>query len=273
MKKLLIKGLKITVCLYIIVCTLLYFFQEKLIFFPEKLAPDYRFAFSQPFEEINVNAPDGVSLHNILFKARQSKGVIFYLHGNMGSLRSWGKVAQLYLSMDYDVFMPDYRGYGKSKGSIDSEMQFYADMQADYNTLKKQYPENQIIVLGYSIGTGPAANLAAANNPKMLILQAPYYNLKDMMGKRFPIVPTFLLKYKFDTAAGIQNCRMPVTIFHGDADEIIYYGSSLKLQTHFKSSDTLITLHAQKHNGMTDNPEYVDAISKILGYNNGSPTN
>ena len=53
-------------------------------------------------------------------------------------------------------------------------------------------------------------------------------------------------------------------IFHGDVDEVIYYQSSLKLRALLKKSDTLITLHAQGHNGITDNPDYQNAINKIL---------
>lgn len=57
---------------------------------------------------------------------------------------------------------------------------------------------------------------------------------------------------------------MPVVIFHGDRDQVIYYGSSLKLQKEFKKQDTLITLAGQGHNGMTENPDYQTAIQNIL---------
>lgn len=57
---------------------------------------------------------------------------------------------------------------------------------------------------------------------------------------------------------------MPVVIFHGNADEVIYYNSSIKLKKLFKNSDTLIILNHQGHNGMTDNPDYLQEIKKIL---------
>ena len=57
---------------------------------------------------------------------------------------------------------------------------------------------------------------------------------------------------------------MPVVIFHGDQDEVIYYGSSLKLQKEFKKQDTLITLVGQSHNGITENTEYITAIQMVL---------
>ena len=95
--------------------------------------------------------------------------------------------------------MIDYRGYGKSQGHINSEQQFLEDVQLAYDFVKKRYPENKIIVLGYSIGTGAAANVTANNHPCLLILQAPYYSLTDMMRHKYSIIPTFILKYKFET--------------------------------------------------------------------------
>lgn len=250
--------------LYIIVCGLLFFFQEKLIFFPQKLEKDYRFNFTQNFEEVNIRTSDSKLLNGILFKADSSKGLIFYLHGNAGSLASWGGVAKTYTDLHYDVFMLDYRGYGKSGGSINSQGQLFQDVQTAYDKLKNKYEEDKIIVLGYSVGTGLAAELASANNPKLLILQAPYYSLTDMMRHDYPVIPTFILKYKFETDDYIKNCKMPIVIFHGDQDEVIYYGSSLKLKEEFKKQDTLITLVGQGHNGMTENQDYQTEIKKIL---------
>ncbi len=83
-----------------------------------------------------------------------------------------------------------------------------------------------IVILGYSMGTGTAARLAADNHPRQLILQAPYFSMKDMARYYYPMLPSFLLKYTFPTYRNIQRVTVPVTIFHGDNDEVIYYGSS-----------------------------------------------
>ena len=259
--------LKISVSLliiYISLCGLLYVFQEKFIFFPEKLDQNFKFSFEQNFEEVSVRTSDNILLHGILFKSDDSKGLIFYLHGNAGSLRSWGSAAKIYTDLNYDVFMLDYRGYGKSGGSISSQEQLYQDVQTAYTEMKKRYNEDKIIVIGYSIGTGPAARISSINSPKLLILQAPYYSLKDMMSHIYPIIPTFLLKYKFETNNYIKDCAMPIVIFHGNQDEVVYYNSSVKLEKLLKPGDKLVTLYGQGHNGMTDNPDYRNEIKKIL---------
>ena len=264
MKRVLLRVLQILLVLYVIICGLLFFFQEKLIFFPDKLDKKYKFKFDQTFEEINVRTKDQKLLSALLFKADSSKGLIFYLHGNAGSLNSWGGVAKTYTDLNYDVFMLDYRGYGKSDGTIKSQNQLFQDVQTAYDEMKKRYNESEIIVLGYSLGTGPATKLASTNKPKLLILQAPYYSFTDLMKHYYPIIPTFILKYKLSTNEYIRDCRMPIEIFHGTQDEVIYYGSSLKLKELFKNTDTLVTLIGQGHDGITDNPEYKTEIQKVL---------
>lgn len=194
-EKKLITILKIIAGLYIILCVGLYFFQENLIFFPQKIEKNYQFNFTQDFEELTFQASDGESLNGLLFKADNTKGLIFYLHGNAGLLRSWGNVASTYTDLNYDIFILDYRGYGKSEGNISSQIQLFEDNQMIYDEIKKKYREEDIIILGYSIGTGLASKLASDNEPKQLILQAPYYSLTDMMSQRFLFIPTFMLKY------------------------------------------------------------------------------
>ncbi|OQP65259.1 hypothetical protein A3860_16445 [Niastella vici] len=87
-----IKAIIIIAAVYFVICALLYVYQEKLIFFPQKLDKNYRFGFAQPFEELNLVTNDNTHLHGLLFKADSSKGLIFYLHGNGGALDSWGFV-------------------------------------------------------------------------------------------------------------------------------------------------------------------------------------
>lgn len=264
MKKRLINIIKVIVPLYITLCIGLYLFQENLIFFPQKLNKNHQFKFTENFEELTFKTSDNKSLNGLLFKSDSSKGLIFYLHGNGGSLSSWGNIADTYTDLNYDIFILDYRGYGKSEGKINSQTQLFEDNQMIYNELKKKYKEENMVILGYSIGTGLASKLASDNNPSQLILQAPYYSLTDMMRQKFPFIPTFILKYKFSTNKYLKKCQMPITIFHGDKDKVINYNSSLRLKEDFRDKANLITLKGQGHNGMTNNREYKQALKNTL---------
>jgi alpha-beta hydrolase superfamily lysophospholipase len=258
----------VLLALYLMVCIFFYFFQEKLIFYPTRLKTNYQFEFRERFQEVIIPTADGKKLHGLLFQAPVSKGLVFYLHGNAGTTDSWGQMAYVYTSLKYDVFILDYRGFGKSEGDIKSQSQFYEDVQAAYNQVKQAYNEKHIIIIGFSIGSASAAWLASKNNPGMLILQAPYYSLTDLMQhispRAYALLPPFVFKYKFTTYQFVENIQAPIVIFHGDRDEVIYYGSSLKLKKHLKPIDELVTLTGQRHNGINENPQYIRQLQKLL---------
>jgi pimeloyl-ACP methyl ester carboxylesterase len=238
--------------------------QVKFFFPGAALADNYVFNFFAKFSEIYLKGADSTQLHALLFKADSSKGVILYLKGNTGSVAQWGGAANVYTNLHYDLLMPDYRGYGKSHGTIKNEAQLYSDMQQAYNYLKRSYAENKIIVLGYSIGTGPAAYLAANNHPRLLILQAPYYSLPDAMYHLRPGFDTVNIAFHFNTWQYLKQTTAPIVIFHGDQDKMFYYGSSLKLQANFKPGDKLITLKGAGHPYMDRNVEYLDSLKSVL---------
>lgn len=263
-KKLIFRTLKILFVFYVGICSVLYLFQEKLIFFPTKLSGNYQFPFTQPFEEIFVETEDKERLHGLLFTVQKPRGLIFYLHGNAGALDSWGSISDIFTKLGYDMFLLDYRGYGKSSGTIRNQSQLFNDVQTVYDSLKHRYRESTMVVIGYSIGTGPATYLACRNQPKLLILQAPYFSLADLMKRHYPIIPTFLLKYKFQTNEYLRKCKSSAIIFHGDQDEVIDYNSSLRLTQLFKQGDTLITLKNQGHSGINENLQFQHALKEIL---------
>lgn len=254
----------IAVALYAAACGVLYFKQESLLFVPTRLPADYRFHFPDTFEERWLTAADGARLHGLLFKAPAAKGLVFYLHGNAGALDGWGEVASAYTDLQYDVFLLDYRGYGKSDGTITNQAQLLTDVQTAYQHLLAEYDESQIVILGYSIGTGPATWLAAQHHPKLLILQAPYFSMSDLAKHVYPFVPGFLLRYPLPTNELIRQVSAPIVLFHGDQDEVIYHGSSIKLNVLLKPSDRFVLLPGAGHSGMTDNPLYRRELAKLL---------
>ena len=238
--------------------------QEKMLFYPEVLPKNYSYNFPAKFKEYFIKVDKKTSLNGLLFSADSSKGLIFYLHGNAGSLASWGSAAEVYLKNKYDFFVLDYRGYGKSEGKITSEKQLYNDVQIVYDSLKARYQEKNIIIVGYSIGTGMAAHMASTNNPKLLILKAPYYNMADLAHQYIKILPAFMIRYKLKINKYITQVKCPVIIFHGNQDEVIYVGSSYKLKELFKPGDQLIILEGQKHNGINENVIYQKYLKEIL---------
>lgn len=241
----------------------IYFFQAKLIFFPEVLSPNYQYRFEHDFEEVNYQVGENVTIHALHFKAEKSEGIVFYSHGNAGSLANWGNVADIFLANNFDVLIYDYRGYGKSNGSV-SEANLYHDAIYIYEQLAKEYGEGHIVVYGRSIGTGIATKVASEFNPKQLILESPYYNLPDLAKKIFPVAPSFLLKYKLRNDQMISKVACPITIFHGTVDEVIYYKSSLKLEKLIKKGDKLVPIIGGHHNDLENFEAYRNELGNIL---------
>lgn len=251
--------------LYLCICGWFYFSQEKALFTGVKLKKDHVFSFSGQFEEKFIPMGDGVNLHGVLFKAKEPKGVILWFPGGRGMIDSIGLDAPFYTKMNYDLFVINFRGFGKSEGTIKSEKQFNQDMQTVYNFIKKDYGEDRIVIFGYSLGSGPAAALASANKPGMLILRAPYYSMTKITQKAIPYLPmALLLKYKFPIYELLQTTSCPVVVIHGDADNKIPIETSYRLKEHFKSTDRLLVLKGQGHNDFEKNPEYLQKLSEVL---------
>lgn len=264
MKKILLYISMGIVGIFLTLAFLLYFNQEKIIFFPTKTPSDFTYNFNSDFEEIYLTTPDSKKLHALYFKVDTPKGVVYYLHGNSGNLEGWGDVAQVYLDLNYNVFILDYRGFGKSEGQIENEEQFFQDAQLGYDFLKNNFAENQIVVVGYSIGTAPASFIAYKNSPQQLILNSPFYNLKTVAKRHYPFIPRFLLKYSFDNQYYVSQTNVPISIYHGNQDKVLFYEDHSKIKDKLKPTDRYITLENQGHQAMNENSVYREDLKTLL---------
>lgn len=129
--------------------------------------------------------------------------------------------------------MIDYRGFGKSRGKR-SESILYSDAQHLYKWLSKQYPENQIILYGRSYGSGIATRIASWNNPRMLILDSPYYSFWHLTRRYgFWLPLRWVLRYKIRTDQFMAKVECPVYLIHGTRDRLIPYAMSVRLAKEF----------------------------------------
>jgi hypothetical protein len=211
---------------------------------------------------------DGATINALHFKTDNPKGAIIYFHGNAGNLRGWGEVALDFTRLSYDVLIPDYRGYGKSTGKIRNEEMLHRDAAVAYNYLKERYRENQIIIYGRSIGTGIAAYLAKETRPRMLILESPIFNMRDLVKYHYPFMPSTLvaliLKYPMRTDLSIADVPCPVHLFHGAEDDIVPYNSSERLLKLIRTQSRLIKIPGGGHNNLGDFPLYHEELERIL---------
>lgn len=235
-----------------------------MIFRAEKLEKSHVFNFPGDYEERFYHPEEGISIHGLLFRVPKSKGIVFYFHGHMGSIASWGQWARLFQDYGWDVFMWDYRGYGKSSGFIQEEHNIHNDAKFIYDRISPEYHEKRILFYGRSLGTGIASKLALEETPEKLILSTPYFNFEDVVSHHWPIVPvSILLKYKFRNDLFLPQVKCPVYLFHGTEDDYVPYESSVKLDE-LSDNIELTSIPGATHSDFAVFPEFVDKMKLLL---------
>lgn len=250
---------------YLVISVALYFLQDYFLFKPEKLSKDFQFYYdNQEIEEYNIETRDGATINGLRFKSENPKGVVFYLKGNSKSIKGWGKFAVDFTRHGYDVIMVDYRGFGKSTGRR-TQKAVKRDMQVIYNKIKDKVSEKYIILYGRSMGSGFAAKLASMNNPRMLILDAPYYSLSKVAKKYIPFMPlSLLIKFPMPTYKWLKYVNCPIHIIHGTDDRLIPYKTSVKLSKIKPELTQLHTVIGGGHKNLNNFESYHKMLEEIV---------
>ena len=253
------------VVVYLVISVLLYYLQDFFLFKPEKLPEDFKFSYeNQVVEEYNLSTRDGATINGLHFKVEKPKGAVLYLKGNSKSIKGWGKFAVDFTRHNYDVIMVDYRGFGKSTGRI-NENAIKHDLQFIYNKIKERIDEKYIILYGRSLGSGFATKLASTNNPRMLILDAPYYSLVNVTKRYMPFMPlSVILKYPMPTYKWLKYVDCPVHIIHGTNDKLIPFNSSVKLSKIKPNSTRLWPIIDGGHKNLNNFESYHKILSEII---------
>jgi len=259
------KWLQIVIFVYIIFGAGLYFLQDKFLFHPASLPLDHPFNFQNPFKEINlsVNAEKNLSIVQFTVPDSVCKGVVLYFHGNRKNIERYAPYAINFTKNNYEVWMIDYPGFGKSTGKR-TEQIMYDDAATFYQMARARFSKDSIIIYGKSIGTGVAARLASVKDCKRLILETPYYSIDAMLNHYAFIYPVSrMTKYHFPTCKYLGKIEVPVTIFHGTKDEIIPYKHSVKLVKE-NPAVKLINIVKGKHNDLNDSPLFHQQLDSLL---------
>ncbi|MBO3117011.1 alpha/beta fold hydrolase [Winogradskyella sp. DF17] len=252
--------------IYFAISIALYYLQDYMLFKPEKLPLDFQFDYeNQQTKEYNLETRDGAIINGLRFFPKgESKGVVLYLKGNSKSIKGWGKFAVDFTRHGYNVLMVDYRGFGKSTGKR-SQKAIKRDLQEVYNKIKERTSEDRIILYGRSLGSGFATKLASLNNPRLLILDAPYYSLTKVTARYAPFMPlSILIKYPLPTYKWLKYVQCPIHIIHGTNDKLIPYKTSVKLAKIKPELTKLHTVIGGGHKNLNNFEAYHKMLDDIL---------
>lgn len=216
------------------------------------------------FQEINIPFGGG-SINGLKFSAAEPKGAILFFHGNFGDVSGWGAYGADFAALGYDFYIFDYPGYGKSDGKISSQQQLFASADAMSRYVLAQHPPRKLAMIGYSIGSGIAAQQAAKWDAARLILLAPYFSFERLAHEKIPFVPKFLIRYKIPTAEFLQAARgTQITLIHGAADELIPVQHCRDLAGSLKEGDLFYEIPDARHNGLLAMPGIWEILKERL---------
>jgi alpha-beta hydrolase superfamily lysophospholipase len=240
----------------------LWLWQEKLLFHPRTLPAEHRFNAGADVHEVFIDVP-GARLNALHLRLPDPDGVVFYLHGNAGHLQSWFVNTDLYRRANLDLFMLDYRGFGKSSGHIESEAQLHADVRAAWAHIAAKYEGRHRVFVGRSLGTGLAATLAAEVQPELTLLISPYQSIASLAGEIYPWVPGALLRYPLRTDLVLPRIEGPVLLLHSDRDATIPVEHSRRLLAAVPTA-RLAVIEGAGHNDLQAFDAYRQALAEAL---------
>jgi uncharacterized protein len=271
-RKIIFRWLKIIILLYSGIGIALYYLQENFLFHPEKLSNAYVYNFPQdsankvPFEEVNIpfNKTDTLNMVKFFPSDTVRRGVVVYFHGNMKNINRYAKFAGSFTKHGYEVWMPDYPGFGKSTGERTEKKMYEQALQVQKMAAAK-YGKDSIILYGKSLGTGIATYVASASNNQRLILETPYYSIPSLFSYYAPIYPTSKMSnYKIPLYKFLQDVHCPISIFHGTEDAVIPYRNAARLKKILKPTDEFVTVEKGAHNNLADFELYTQKLDSLL---------
>jgi fermentation-respiration switch protein FrsA (DUF1100 family) len=243
--------------LYLVVAGCFYFFQDRFVFQPEYLSKNFKFVFNQNFEEYSIQTKDHNTLNALYFTTDQpSKGLILYFHGNAGNLKKWGRYAVDFTSLGYDVFMADYRGYGKSTGKPSEEV-LYQDAQEILDWTKANLKYDKLVIYGRSLGSAVASHLSMTANPALLILETPFEKLSGVIY----YLPS---NYDFPNNQFLPKVRCKKLFIHGTDDWIVPLASAAKLKPFLNEGDRFVFIEGGGHNNLREFKKYHETLREAL---------
>jgi len=174
-------------------------------------------------EELSLETSDGHILKGILLPPDEAPGDGTLILGFGGNAWNGQDVAEYLheLFPDASVIAFHYRGYAPS-GGAPSAKALIADAPLLYDLAIERVKPSRTIAVGFSIGSGIAANLAAKRKLDGLILVTPFDSLKAVAQSMYPWIPIGpLFTHEVDAATPLEGVDAPVAIFAGERDEIV----------------------------------------------------
>ena len=249
----------------------LYFFQEKMLFFPTPPASSVPRPARGEVEDVRLVAPDGVQLSGWLVRSGVDNGIggaplLIYFGGNAEEVSWLVGVADRFAG--HSLLLLNYRGYGGS-GGRPGESALFADalLAYDYARQRRDVDATRILAMGRSLGSGVAVYLAAQRQLAGVILVSPYDSVRSLAQSIYPWLPVrFLLKHPFDSLSRAGGLAAPLLCVVAGDDSVIPQAHSRRLFDAWGGRDKRwIEVRGAGHDDVSGEPRYWEEIALFLG--------
>jgi fermentation-respiration switch protein FrsA (DUF1100 family) len=214
-----------------IIVAIVYFFQDRLLYFPSSEMAGTPAVAGLEFEQVHFRAADNTALHGWYVPAQDARATLLFCHGNGGNISHRLDSILIFNSLGLNVFIFDYRGYGMSQGRP-SEQGTELDALAAMQWLigEKQVDPEKLIIFGRSLGGAVAAGLACTQGAAGLVLESSFTSYGDIGREHYPWLPVRLIaRYRYATLEKVADISMPVLVVHSTDDELVPFRHGRKV--------------------------------------------
>tara|TARA_A100001037_G_scaffold285665_1_gene293232 strand:- start:7903 stop:8718 length:816 start_codon:yes stop_codon:yes gene_type:complete len=211
---------------YALFVAAMYLLQRSIMYFPARSLSTLAQAGVPDMDVVTLSTADGLELKAWYKAPVVTDGVarptIVYFHGNGGGIAIRGGRIRPYLDKGFGALLVEYRGYSGNPGDP-TEQGLYEDGRASLAFVKDRgIALDRVVLLGESLGSGIAVQLATEFEVGAMVLEAPFSSAVDVAADAYWFLPVrWLLKDRYDSISKISRIHSPLFIVHGERDRIV----------------------------------------------------
>ncbi len=243
--------------------------ERFFVFFPDRDFDVTPSELGLNFEDVHFPTADGLRLHGWFFPLEDDGPVLLFCHGNAGNISHRLENIALLLQQGIQVFIFDYRGYGRSPGRP-SEQGVYLDGLAacDWLLRKKGVPAERITVFGRSLGAAVAIEVALNRPLRSLVIESAFTSTREMARTMLLFWPlSFVLPAHFDSLGKIVRVTVPKLMLHGERDEIVPFEMGRRIYQAAREPKRFHPIEQAGHNDtyLAGGTKYFETLAGLSG--------
>lgn len=256
--------------------------EKSMLFAGNGNNSDYNFADLQaPSEkwELKSFSYGGATNYGLYVKGKDGVNddlkdrIVIFFHGNGGRIDKSTQIdmANFFYKNGINFFAMEYRGYGQSKNFKTTETSTYEDAEYGYNYILQmengKYTEDKIIIMGHSLGSAVAIDLAVKKNEKALIVMSAFKNFSNELTEftGFEIPGNWISDAKYDNVSKIDRINSDLLLIHGEKDQMVKVDNSKELYNKAKELKKLCIISNANHDDIVQKMDNVSQ-EQILNY-------